>query len=786
MRIFLTLITLLFFSGTCFAQIPGKIFDPALPATTTVPAAHPMDPNGDGFITSTGAAFTPGASDEAEFELPFIPVQQFEIEPGNDNQYGPGCEFYDLINDPASGAAAGYYYYNDPDGIPDNGDELIIFRFRVARFSSGSTGFSVLMDTDYKFGFAGPEADPNAVPGNPGFEREVAAYNSTGVSGGVRVYNVDGRDTASVIMHSASIHSNYQLAYALNQDPICSAHVPVFVDMFVPFSALGIASSTQIRMVVAVNEEPKTSLGGGASDIGGVNGYSIPDDDDQFIAAITNFFPIAAGDPVNRAPLAIDAGVFLDENTINGSSVHTVSASDPNGDILTYSITAGNTGSAFFIDAATGAITVNSTSALDAETTASFILVVRVSDGKLYDNAIVTINLNDVNEYPPLVSDAVVFLDENPANGALVHTVAATDADATTELTYSITAGNPGAIFVIDSNSGEIRVNDSSALDFETITSFVLTVGASDGSFFGDATVTINLNDVNESPSVEDTALAIEENTASGTVIYTVSGMDPDAGAVLTYSITSGNTGTAFAMNNSGEITVNDALALDFETTPFFTLTVRVSDGILFDDAIISVNIMDVNEPPLVEDGSVTIDRRLVDGDIVHTIRASDPDANDVLSFAIDGGNTDGFFTVDARTGDIGVQQAKKFNRSFRTHDLEVSATDLDGTKGWARIRITMDRKADLEDITPRKGFSPNGDGTNDFWLIDGIELFPDNMIQVFNRWGVPVYETQGYSNESNAWRGENKGADRVESTYFFIIKAGGFSPITGYVIVKP
>ena len=60
----------------------------------------------------------------------------------------------------------------------------------------------------------------------------------------------------------------------------------------------------------------------------------------------------------------------------------------------------------------------------------------------------------------------------------------------------------------------------------------------------------------------------------------TVVASDPDAGDTLTYAITGGNTGGAFTINPStGEITVNNSAALDFETTPSFNLTVAVTDS---------------------------------------------------------------------------------------------------------------------------------------------------------------------------------------------------------------
>ena len=71
--------------------------------------------------------------------------------------------------------------------------------------------------------------------------------------------------------------------------------------------------------------------------------------------------------------------------------------------------------------------------------------------------------------------------------------------------------------------------------------------------------MTINLNNLNEAPVVNDQSFSVNENAANGTVVGTVVASDPDAGDTLGYAITAGNTGGAFAINAStGEITVNN------------------------------------------------------------------------------------------------------------------------------------------------------------------------------------------------------------------------------------
>ncbi|NJM24714.1 MAG: gliding motility-associated C-terminal domain-containing protein [Bacteroidia bacterium] len=91
----------------------------------------------------------------------------------------------------------------------------------------------------------------------------------------------------------------------------------------------------------------------------------------------------------------------------------------------------------------------------------------------------------------------------------------------------------------------------------------------------------------------------------------------------------------------------------------------------------------------------------------------------------------------------------------------------------------------------PDKGFSPNGDANNDFWKIQGIDYHPDNEVKVVNRWGNVVFETTGYNNQDNSWKGEANGKlllgnqDVPDGTYFYVIKIKDRKPLTGYVIVK-
>lgn len=76
--------------------------------------------------------------------------------------------------------------------------------------------------------------------------------------------------------------------------------------------------------------------------------------------------------------------------------------------------------------------------------------------------------------------------------------------------------------------------------------------------------------------------------------------------------------------------------------------------------------------------------------------------------------------------------------------------------------------------------FSPNGDGTNDYWSIDGLKARPEATTEVFNRWGQPVFKSTGYT---TGWDGTHKGKPMPTGTYYYIIKTSATEkPYTGWV----
>nr|MBK9649982.1 gliding motility-associated C-terminal domain-containing protein [Bacteroidota bacterium] len=90
---------------------------------------------------------------------------------------------------------------------------------------------------------------------------------------------------------------------------------------------------------------------------------------------------------------------------------------------------------------------------------------------------------------------------------------------------------------------------------------------------------------------------------------------------------------------------------------------------------------------------------------------------------------------------------------------------------------VNIIRLDSLDCLTPidlPTGFSPNGDGTNDNYVVKGILDYPDNILIVYNRWGNIVYQKTSYANE---WKGTNNNGENLpEGTYYVTIKIKGYT----------
>ena len=323
-----------------------------------------------------------------------------------------------------------------------------------------------------------------------------------------------------------------------------------------------------------------------------------------------------------------EASFSIDENSVIDEPVGdqlTASDVDTNTVYQDWKITSGNTDDVFGINSVesdsgeiVGQIVVAKGNVLDVDAdgaTTSYNLEVTVSDGANTSEPItVTVNINGVNDELPVITANQSFeIEENATSSSTneVYKVQVNDADGdTTFQDWQMTPDDAGFSIGSDGNNGGyIYLDDNSFLDYETssVLEFELTV--SDGKNVSRQEILeINLVDVNDNEPVIESWLSfdINENNSVGAVIGSVAFEDKDSDEVNTFtwsitSITSGssniaNDDTVFAIDNTGEITAKSSL--NHEDKDSYTLSVQVSDGDYSDTEDVTVNVVNVNDPP--------------------------------------------------------------------------------------------------------------------------------------------------------------------------------------------
>ena len=124
-----------------------------------------------------------------------------------------------------------------------------------------------------------------------------------------------------------------------------------------------------------------------------------------------------------------------------------------------------------------------------------------------------------------------------------------------------------------------------------------------------------------------------------------------------------------------------------------------------------------------------------------------------------------------------------------------VTVTRAMGSVNTVYEPVGVERPADspqlAEDgVKVHQGVSPNGDGLNDFLVIDAIGNYPDNKLQIMNRSGKLVFEAKGYDNSTRVFDGHSNknGAMQLPGTYFYSLDYtdnGVAKHKTGFIILK-
>ncbi|KAJ7358979.1 hypothetical protein OS493_019884 [Desmophyllum pertusum] len=387
----------------------------------------------------------------------------------------------------------------------------------------------------------------------------------------------------------------------------------------------------------------------------------------------------------------------------------------------------------FRLDSSTGVLSVrkvldreNSKMTLDAQERGVFSLDITATDQALPNNTKkastvrVTVIVNDINDNTPqfVTPPQSTHISEAARPGSNVIQVPAVDKDLgfAGKVVYNITSGNADGNFEI-TPSGYIIVKK--ALDAEVKSHYNLTIEAMDEgqpSRSNTTLVSIVVDDVNDNDPVfnQSSYLAhVMENSNVSTSVATVYATDEDqeANGRVSYTITSGNTGEAFEINNqTGVVSVKGSI--DREKIKEYSLTIQAEDAghpssrKAFAD--LTIKVLDENDnPPLFKEISyeaAIAENSIAGQTVVPTVAISatdaDEGANAKIMFSFLKGHGSDNFKINSTTAVITTRYNSSLDREKNdTYHLTLVATD--GGNKTSSVPLVV-KITDVNDERPR------------------------------------------------------------------------------------
>lgn len=270
---------------------------------------------------------------------------------------------------------------------------------------------------------------------------------------------------------------------------------------------------------------------------------------------------------------------------------------------------------------------------------------------------------------PPILTSGQTFsVAENATVATVIGAVAYTGGTPTT---WSIQAGDPTTRIAIDAQTGVLSL--AGLLDYETVALYNLTVRAENAGGNSSQVVAVNVINVTDTvPVIEPgQGFFVSESSGVGTLVGVVATTGDPA---TSFSIQSGNTGTAFAISNSGVITA--AETLDYETLGSYTLGIRATNG-AGNSTTVNINIAVIAATPA--DTVTTI-----------TLLGTGAAENTIVPFAM------AFKSGDLPQGTLTVFRRQGDNADFRT---QITPLSLHADSSVKHARVFIEPPEIAEDV---------------------------------------------------------------------------------------
>ena len=294
--------------------------------------------------------------------------------------------------------------------------------------------------------------------------------------------------------------------------------------------------------------------------------------------------------------------VFLSQRASVGSAVITVIATDEDADLLTYSLVTTRPVPFCICNRRSGLLSL--TQSLLTANFPSYDIQVNVSDGLHSTVFLFSVQVNDVNQNAPVFRRLFPTVAEDAVVGLSLTTITAIDADfgCTALVRYKFVEASPNFLpFQIDSVTGTVTL--VAPLDYEEQSDYNVTVIAGDSGFPQKTTTAVwfvSVGNVNELAPVFSSSsydLKVLESAHVGTVIGTVSAVDPDGCSALTYALANDVRGVVAIGVSSGVVRLN--ATVDRERISQIRFNVQAWDcgsPRRTSTAIVCLTVLDVND----------------------------------------------------------------------------------------------------------------------------------------------------------------------------------------------
>ncbi len=383
--------------------------------------------------------------------------------------------------------------------------------------------------------------------------------------------------------------------------------------------------------------------------------------------------------------------------------------------------------------------------------------------------------------------------------------------NATTTMTIAPVTADPNATFTINGSpatSGSTFAINNLAVGPNTITTAVT---AQDGTTKKTYTITVtrtgspnaNLSNIQVSngvltPAFVPVTTTYTDRIPNGSTTITITPTVAEPHATIKVNGTAVASGSPFVINNlvTGPNTITTVVtAQDGSTQKTYTLTVTRWPSI--NASLASMNPGTGHLAPVFAPGTLTYTMAVGNGvsSLTFAPVTSDPNATMTINTSpATSGAVFGPITLAVGANVIDVTVLAQDGVTTKTYTVTVTrATPGSGNTAYQPVGVEKPVESlslGEDGIAVHQGISPNGDGINDFLIIENISQYPDNKLAIMNRNGQLVYETKGYDNSSKVFDGRSSkdGHLQLPGTYFYSLDytvKGIAKHKTGFIVLK-